>query len=270
MDKVIINGKEFGCYGYNAFSENDLEKLYFVIADEDYPEVKKLIESIEKIEIKDARDATLIETSKFGTYESIYFQDKSSNIYYNDKDVAIDSFVITLKAKDLAARVEEIAAMVSPEFDESTMSIEDLKEYRKSLLFDECKKAIASPFTAKTTYGDEEFQLDENEQKLLYHLFVNAAMTNSVQYYHSSTDNIPREYSADDIISIYTSFSNHELSHLYRYDLLAADIDATFIREDIRAVNYNDELRVDQKSAIDGIISARKSTLEKMIAALKG
>lgn len=193
----------------------------------------------------------------------------------DSKECIIINLIIgdTLKqeVEKLQNQISNMQDNIPIEKDMDMMTTSELKTYKKSLLQDKCRKTIYEGVDVNTSaYGVQHFSYTDDDQRNFEILF-NSALLSGMEIPYHADGKCCALYSAEDIISIYTSLQQHKLYHTTYINILNRYIDDLTDANIIKSVSYgNTTLPESYLQILSSILSQGQLVFEKITETAKG
>lgn len=250
MKKISINDKiQYDCY-IITLTDNIFEAIL------DCTEIAKVVtdlSNIQTISIYD-HDATLsAKTTDFTDYSSItlikkYFRDETDT-YHDAIRVNFKKVELEEKIKKLNIKVDELSGTVN----ESAMTIDEYKLYKKSQIGDVCRATIYSGTDVETSHGTKHFSYTDDDQANMKVLFDAASKTKVGAPYHADGESCIT-YTWEDIVNIYVNLQTNLLTQTTYCNALNRLIDRQPSKTEVSKITYGQDLPKDLKEGMDSAL----------------
>lgn len=141
----------------------DYSKFNLVVEGESSDKLFKDLEEITLLQIINSETGELIKsTTKYSTIEGTSRVPK--NTYLTEEGKDIPAIKVTLKEADIIPRLNKIESDLYTSIDVDTMSLEEYKEYKKSLVSDACINKIYAGIDFNTGSEEEHFTYYPEDQ----------------------------------------------------------------------------------------------------------
>lgn len=259
---VIDKSKEYSVLFYD--DTFDYPTFGMVIegtsADKFYNEFK----NIKILEIFDSKMNLKKSTTKYseiqGT-ESIPY-----GTYVDDGGKSIACIRVILKEADVVERVEKIESLVFNELDVDSMSLEEFKDYKKSLISEACEEAIHKGVKVETPYGEENFTYYLEDQVNFSDMNAQIEAGFETIPYHSSKTNSKitspcKTYDAKVIKQIYVAQLMNKFKCMTKCNQLYLWIDGIDNKTEISPITFESELIEPYLTAYNNLIKATEAMM---------
>ena len=180
--------------------------------------------------------------------------------YNEDVNQFVDCLAVRLTKSNLAEQVQSLQDIVNPVIDFNTMSDEEIKTYKKSVLNDTCTAEISKGIQIETDRGTETFSLEQHDQNNISSLYLP---------YHSN-GNECRMFPAKVIISLYLQMQLKITQETTKCNLLRVQLDGETDRDTIMSYTYNTPLNESYQTQYNEIIANTLEIIQGLIAGFMG
>ena len=252
MEKIKVNDT----YEYEIREiAQDENSCAIILCTENTNEVVERFKTVEKLDVYN-EDGMLRESlTDYHTY---------SGVSYLPEYPAVK---VVLKEASLEDKVAALDKKVNGTVNESSMSLEQFKEYKITQLGLACRDVIYAGLDVETSKGKEHFTFNDDDQKNIKTLFDAALMTKMDVPYHQSKDSCTI-YPWTDAVTIYITLQSMLLYNITYCNALNMYIreDLTS-KEDVQKVVYGQEVPVDRKETMDIALAKGQALMDAILIA---
>ena len=257
--KIIINDAiEYECI---RIVIND-SRFHAVLNTSDCAKVINDLQNIDHIDIFDSNGFRVNHLTEYDSYSSISLE---IGQYKDESDCPINTVQVIFKKTSIDELVYALNKKVNNIVDESTLSVDEFKEYKIKKLGDECRAKIESGLDIETSYGTEHFTYKQDDQFNIKALFDLARLVKSDVPLHSSK-NPCKMYSWQDAINLYIALEMNLLYHAtYCNGLFMTIREDLMDKNDIAEVVYGQELSEERQVGLDNSMNAYRTMMESLL-----
>ena len=234
------------------------------IQSDDLRTVKDIFETITCIEIFQ-NEALVAEYSVYDTYSDINYAGK---VFVEHENIFTDCLVVRLKKRNLAEQVERLDKQINPVYDMDSMTVEELKEYKLKQISAAGETDVFSgdrvtfkDGTSKTyTFNAE----DQRNLQTYLGLIAQIPDKSTIQIAYHATDEICREYSAEDIVTIYFTLQAKLLYVQTYVNMLRNYIKTLSDKTTIKAIEYGTVLPQEYQLQMQTIMQTSLAAIEEL------
>lgn len=260
--KAIVNeDKEYKLQEWNAADFGSSLTLY--IQSIDLADIKETFSDIDQLDVY--QDDTLLGTYKtLETYSQITYL---GSRFVKGENKFADTMAVTLTKVNLADQVERLDKQINHVVDPTTLSIEELKDYKHKEVGAACEQDVFNGCEIQLSNGETELFTFKTEDQLnlkaLFDIIVTNPTIESLPYHPSNGG--CRVFSRADLITIYTTLLIR-LTRLITYgNQLNMYIKSLENRDDLLAVTYGMELPQEYVSNIEAIMAVTITEMQKIL-----
>lgn len=251
--------KIFRLVEFNAGYFNADNKLKLIT--DDIRLVKNVFHTIESIEIF-VNDNLVAETTSYDSYGAISYL---GTIWCEGEQTFVDCLEVTLTKISLIDEVERIKNIVEPVHDESSMTLQELKDWRISQISAAGSEDIyAGDFVELSDRTTKHFKYGQHDQANLesYLALILASDDREHLYvaYHSDGE-VCRQYSYIDIVLIYFTLSMKKLRVFTYVNMLRDWVRTMNNIEQVRNIQYGVELPLEYQAQMNEIMQGSLASL---------
>lgn len=167
-----------------------------------------------------------------GNYEDYKY------IYKKEDD---NSTIILTTVQDDVYVEPEIPSVSDSDIIEYVPTIDDIKKQKINELSNTCNANITNGVSVQIGDNSEHFSYKDEDQVNIKELFDLAIQTQVPLYYHADGLSC-KLYTVEQIVDIYTSNAINKMHHITYFNQLKLYVESLSEIDDIKAVNYGDEL----------------------------
>lgn len=160
--------------------------------------------------------------------------------YIYKKDADCSTIILTIDPEDIYKK-PEIPSIPETDVSEYTPTIDDIKNQKINELSNTCNLNITNGVHVQIGENLEHFSYKDEDQVNIKELFDLAIQTQVPLYYHADGLSC-KLYTVEQIINIYTSNAINKMHHITYFNQLKLYIKSLSEIDDVKAVNYGDEL----------------------------
>ena len=230
---------------------------------------KTIKEPIQRL-VKDAYEEVIPavvdpETSEIITPEQVINHDAVYETIYVDKEVQVTE--VYLDKPSAESEIENIKSVVGI-VNTNNMSVAEFKNYYKTLIGNECTKAIEAGLDVDTSLGTKHFSYtieDQSNIKDLYNLITSSEELLDLPYHADSE--YCTIFKGSDIVNAYLSLSSNKLYHTTYCNILNRMIDSKKSINTIKEITYGMDITSESdKQILDNVVACGKAAVDKVIA----
>ncbi len=266
MNIYLTNGHTYE--GYVLFADEVMSiQLTYPIGELDYSTVRSDFENMDNVKgmiIEDIADENKKKDAYYRYSRLRMFQctTKDNNDVYT---ISLEEIETSEVIKDIESDIADIKNSIDPVVNMDTMSLIELKKYKKQVIGKECTEQINAGIDFEIDGQTEHFTYNDKDQMNFEKMRNFVAM--GIQYipYHSSTTdtetNKCKFYKASDVTALYTQLVLLYLTKTTKCNFLYQFIDSTEDAETLKSLSMNSELTGELKTEYDNIINTTLQTL---------
>ena len=167
------------------------------------------------------------------------------------------------RIEDEVNNIKKVVGIVNT----SNMTLEEYKDYYKSLIGEECTKAIYNGCDVDTSLGTKHFSYTLEDQNNIQDLFVTviAADSNISLPYHADGEYCTI-YEGIDIAKMFATLSSNKIYHTTYCNILNRTIENQTSIDDIKNITYGMEITDENdKELLSNITSQGQSTINTLL-----
>lgn len=253
------DNKTFRLVEFNAGYFNSDCRLKLITTDIAY--VKQVFTSFNNIEIFIA-DNLVAEYNVFDGFSALSY---IGNIWADSQQAFVECMEITLTKVSLVEQVQRIDEQLNPVIDVDSMTINQLKEYKTSLINTAGAEDIYSgDLVELSTKETKRFKYSQHDQANLesYLALILASDDRESLFipYHAENE-VCRQYNYIDIVLIYFTLSMKKLRIFTYVNMLRDWMNSMADREEIKSVEYGTELPAEYQIQMDEIMQGSLQSL---------
>lgn len=253
------DNKMFNLVEYNAGYFNSDGKLKLIT--DDIRLVKNIFSNLESVEVF-INNNPVMETTSFNGYSSISYL---GTIYCDYLNTFVDCLEVTLTKVNLVDEIERIKNIVEPVHDETSMSLNELKEWRISQINSAGSSDIYKGDYVELSDGTTRiFEYSQKDQANLesYLALILAADDRENLYiaYHGQNE-VCRQYNYIDIVLIYFTLSMKKLRVFTYVNMLRDWVRTMTDIEQVRDIQYGVELPAEYQQRMNEIMEGSLASL---------
>ncbi len=260
--KVVVNNNTtYKLVRWNSQEFNS--NLTLIIQSINLVEVRDAFQHIEKLDIY--QDELLVATyTSFDTYAQITYLGKE---YVEGEKIFADAMSITLTKANIVDQVQRLDDQINAVVDPSTLSLEELKDYKLKQISEACSADIYAGDTIVLSDGTREhFKYDVHDQLNLISLFSLAIAAPEMELYPYHCDSASCSfYSRADVIRIVAMLLIRKTRLITYCNQLTLYVRSMTNIEDVRFVEYGMDLPAEYQNVIDNIMAGTMEQVEKFI-----
>ena len=228
---------------------------------DDIRTVKNMFSNLESVEVF-INDNLVVETNSYDGYSSISYL---GTIFCDYLNTFVDCLEVTLTKVNLVDEVERIKNIVEPVHDESSMSLQELKDWRISQINSAGSSDIYKGDYVELSDGTTRiFEYSQKDQANLesYLALILAADDRENLYiaYHGQNEKC-RQYSYIDIVLIYFTLSMKKLRVFTYVNMLRDWVKTMTDIEQVRDIQYGVELPSEYQEQMNVIMEGSLASL---------
>lgn len=147
--------------------------------------------------------------------------------------------------------------------------VESAKSYKLEEISKACENMILAGATIQISTGEKQFSYNEKDQLNISEMF-SAVLMGATSYPYHEDDGLCEMFTAQDIVSIYTTLSVLKTSQLTYHNQLKHYVESLETPEAVMAVVYGQELTGEYLNNYNTIVTQTKTQLETILAKLGG
>lgn len=147
--------------------------------------------------------------------------------------------------------------------------VESAKSYKLEKISKACENMILAGATIQISTGEKQFSYTEKDQLNISEMF-SAVLMGATSYPYHEDDGLCEIFTAQDIVSIYTTLSVLKTSQLTYHNQLKHYVESLETPEAVMAVAYGQELTGEYLNNYNTIVTQTKTQLETILAKLGG
>lgn len=258
LDKIVINESlEYEYYMITLY--DDIFEV--TLKTTDCGQVAKDLETITTVDLYNTENLLMKRVTDYSTYSSVTF---IKNLVI-DASETVDAVKVVFKKTSIIEKVEELDRIVNGKVDESTMALEDFREYKIGLLGEECRKHVQEGLDVETSKGTMHFTYNYDDQFNIKTLFDSAVLVRMDVPYHSSK-NVCTIFSWQDAIKIYVALESNLLYHMTYCNalnmMIREDLES---KEEIAAITYGQEISEDRKADMEEALKVGETLMDTIL-----
>lgn len=147
--------------------------------------------------------------------------------------------------------------------------VESAKSYKLEEISKVCENMILAGATIQISTGEKQFSYTEKDQLNISEMF-SAVLMGATSYPYHEDDGLCEMFTAQDIVSIYTTLSVLKTSQLTYHNQLKHYVESLETPEAVMAVVYGQELTGEYLDSYNSIVTQTKTQLGTILAELGG
>lgn len=147
--------------------------------------------------------------------------------------------------------------------------VESAKSYKLEEISKACENMILAGATIQISTGEKQFSYTEKDQLNISEMF-SAVLMGATSYPYHENDGLCEMFTAQDIVSIYTTLSVLKTSQLTYHNQLKHYVESLETPEAVMAVTYGQELTGEYLNNYNSIVTQTKTQLETILSKLGG
>lgn len=219
--------------------------------------------------VKEAYDEAILEIVDEETGEilqeeqTIHHPEETETVY---KDVPVEMITVVMdkpSIKEEIVNLKQAVGIVNP----NNMTLDEFKDYYKSLIGNECTNAIYAGCDVNTSLGLKHFSYTAEDQRNIQDLFMTllAAQENISLPYHADGEYCA-VYEGIDIITIFATLSSNKIYHTTYCNILNRMIENQASINGIKEITYGMEITNEtDKELLDNIIAQGQDVIDKLL-----
>lgn len=258
-DKISINGEyTFDCY--EITKTNNIFEVALATGEYSY-----VIEALDSINYIDIISADGFATSRFSDYDGYSSVSLLTDTYIDDEGNYTNAIRVVFKKTSIEEKVAQLDQKINGIVDEEGMTLDEYKEYKISLLGEQCRELIHNGLDVETSKGTMHFTYNYDDQFNIKTLFDSAILVNMDVPYHSS-GNVCTIFTWQDAISIYVALESNLLYHTTYCNALNTNIreDLT-TKEAVAAVTYGQDIPDSRKEDMNAALQVGQNLMDAIL-----
>lgn len=147
--------------------------------------------------------------------------------------------------------------------------VESAKSYKLEEISKACENMILAGATIQISTGEKQFSYTEKDQLNISEMF-SAVLMGATSYPYHEDDGLCEMFTAQDIVSIYTTLSVLKTSQLTYHNQLKHYVESLETPEAVMAVTYGQGLTGEYLDSYNAIVAQTQAQLEAILAKLGG
>lgn len=240
LNIIHVNGKEFKLLYNDTITTSKTFVITVQCEMKDINDTIAAFEDIDKIEIYDCDNTTLLKTlTTYNTHTGNFSFLKDS--YFDTDNNAVPGVRLILKETDYETLVKKLNDQINPSIDYSAMPIDEYREVCISTFNKACSEIIFAGADVETEYGKEHFSATDDDQRNIKDIFDIAIMSGKGFAYHADKTQC-KVYSYEDIIKIYMAIKSLVLYQTTYCNALNSYARKLVSKNELSALTYGQEI----------------------------